>query len=897
MELSERLTQLTQIQAARQAIEAQRPVLGDVIDGTLADIDSRISSLLPPAPTEEQLKAVSGWNTVLEQLAELEMAPPAPNETVLDALRAVNEYAEVTEVFQAIGAVSLAATETDATTETTSPAPAPVPAPKQPRKRTRRASPTLHKPEPAVVESETQPVADPAAEEVKHVPAKQEAASFSTEAPTAELPLPEAIAKVVISDGKREQEITRVHKDITVAILKALRESSDGTVETTALHRQLVGVSSREIEMHRNGTRLVDDPAFNATEAKLRSRHFYFALKELSTAHYVEHIPGSLGAGSGVNKNTSGLIKAHSDIQITANEEGDVRVEMQPRPHHLAIDLYRQSIDNGRGQVHVFEKSTERFQVLARALGVLATKQEEETKRFQRSKLSQWLKEDGVPMDHRDNESLSENLKMMIDSFEEDVPLVSRGTRGGAYFSWDSRAEVEVVDGFPEKPNFEDAIHVKIKDGTVLVLIDGKEEPLVEYSENTPALLAGTIDAATIMQRQTDFFTALSAFRAVDVMDVQQLLSLMSTEGLNEQAIAHWIYRTADRLNELAGEVIVNRRHFGTMLFDLNRRIIVDEVSDDSSTELNAELVDTPTPTPEDDVDQVLTPPSSPEDPGEEPSPEELHAVDPEEVGVAPRRTALQLIEDTNNLDERSKMILRRRLTQDGRFEFPKKLEHAVYLLQLVADNTALAELRETDRFRHSEASYYENFLAELLLACYFRTMTWGDFGSLVQAVRQTAPDSVTISADNVLHTAVNTSFNVDDMAPQDAAHRATERAKLDTYLTKALDDFRAGVIPTVSTPMQAVGLLDHFRVNRQVIAEGKTQHEFDQLVEALQVACYDVLGKGNLLSMLDFRTPARTTGGQRAILTATGEERQLTRTDTYRYPDIQPRSRRRRRG
>lgn len=129
------------------------------------------------------------------------------------------------------------------------------------------------------------------------------------------------------------------------------------------------------------------------------------------------------------------------------------------------------------------------------------------------------------------------------------------------------------------------------------------------------------------------------------------------------------------------------------------------------STEVDAVPVDAAGPTPENDVDEVLTPPSSPEV-CEEPSPEELPVVDPEEVGVAPRRTALQLIEDTNNLDERTKMILRRRLTQDGRFEFPKKLEHAVYLLQLV-NNAALAELRETDRFIHSEASYYENFLAE----------------------------------------------------------------------------------------------------------------------------------------------------------------------------------------
>ncbi|MBP7806914.1 hypothetical protein KA047_00265 [Candidatus Saccharibacteria bacterium] len=896
MELSERLTQLTQIQAARQAIEAQRPVLGDVIDGTLADIDSRISSLLPPAPTEEQLKAVAGWNTVLEQLAELEMAPPEPNETVLDALNAVNEYAHVTEVFQSLGAVSLASTEADSPRQTESLAPAPAPAPKRPRQRSRRASSTPPKPEPAVAEPETQPAADPAAEEVQHAPVEQEAASVPPEAPAAELPLPEAIGKVVITDGEREREITRVHKDITVAILKALQESPDGTVETTELHRKLVGVSSREIQLHINGARLIDDPTFNVAEARNRTRHFYKALKELRTAHYVEHIPGSLGAGNGINKNKSGLIKAHSDILITANEEGDVRVEMQPRPHHLAIDLYRQSIDNGRGQTHIFEKDPRKFEKIARTLGFLATKSESETARFTRAKLHEWLP-DVTGSDQPSLSALSLDLKSVGDKFEDDFPLLQKGTRGGAYFTWDSRAEVEVVGGFPEKPNFEDAVHVRIVNGSVYITINDVEQPLFDYATKTPAFTKGIIDKETVLKRQAGLFAALSAIEATDVMDVQQLLSLMPEEDIHENSLSNWIYNVIDRLNGLAGEVIVNRRHFGTMLFDLNRRIIVDEVTDDSSTEVDAVPVDTPTPAPEDAVDQVLTPPSSPEDPGEEPSLAELPAADPEEVGVAPRRTALQLIEDTNNLDERSKMILRRRLTQDGRFEFPKKLEHAVYLLQLVADNTALAELCETDRFRHSEASYYENFLAELLLACYFRTMTWGDFGSLVQAVRQTAPESVTMSADNVLHTAVNTSFNVDDMAPQDAAHRATERAKLDTYLTKALDDFKAGVIPDVSTPIQAVGLLDHFRVNRQFIAEGKTQREFDQLVEALQVACYDVLGKGNLLSMLDFRTPARTSGGQRAVLTATGEERQLTRTDTHRYPDVQPRRRRRRRG
>lgn len=893
MELSERLSQLTQIQAARQAIEAQRPVLGDVIDGTLADIDSRIASLLPPAPTEEQLKAVSGWNTVLEQLAELDMAPPEPNETVLDALRAVSEYAHVTEVFQSLGAVSLSSTEVaPSPTEST----ASESAPKQPRRRSRRTSPAVPKSEPAPADAapEEQPAAEPIIEEVQKPVAEQDTPVASSEIPVEEVPLPETICKVVISDGNHEKEITRIHKDFTVAILKALQESPDGTVETTALHRQLVGASSREIEMHRNGTRLIDDSAFDATRAKLLSRHFYFALKELSGAHYVEHIPGSLGAGSGVNRNKSGLIKAHSDIQITANEEGDVRVEMQPKPHRLSIDLYQQSIDNGRGQVHVLEKSTERFKVVAKALGVLATKEQEETKRFTRSKLNDWLREGGIELDFLETQSLSENLKLTIDAFDEDLPLSAHGTRGGAYFSWDSRAAVEVTDGFPEKPNFENAIQIRIAEGTVYVVVDGTEQPLIEYTDNLPALKTGVVGADTLIKRQSALFMALSAIEATDVIDAEQLRSLMPTEDISVNALSNWIYSVTDKLNELAGEIIVNRRRFGSMLIDLNRRIVVVDSDQELSADDNANSADPLDGTPKEPIDDEPAAFPLPEGAAEDPSePEEAL---PENPGVAPRRTALELIEDTNNLDERTKMILRRRLTQDGRFEFPKKLEHAVYLLQLVADNSALAELRETDRFRHSDASYYENFIAELLCACYFRTMTWGEFGSLVQAVRQTAPDSVTISSDNFLHTAMNTAFNESAVTPHDTAHRATERAKLDIYLAKALDDFRHGIVPPVATPMQAVGLLDHFRANRQVIAEGKTQHEFDQLVESLQVSCYDVLGKGNLLSMLDFRTPARTTGGQRAIQTATGEEQQLTRTDSYRYPDIQPRGRRRRR-
>lgn len=91
-----------------------------------------ISSLLPPAPTEEQLKAVAGWNTVLEQLAELEYGAARANETVTEALRAVSEI-HVTEVFQSLGAVSLASTEADSPSQTESlaSAPAPAPAPKR----------------------------------------------------------------------------------------------------------------------------------------------------------------------------------------------------------------------------------------------------------------------------------------------------------------------------------------------------------------------------------------------------------------------------------------------------------------------------------------------------------------------------------------------------------------------------------------------------------------------------------------------------------------------------------------------------------------------------------------------------------------------------------------------
>lgn len=890
MELSERLTQLTQIQAARQTIEAQRPVLGDVIDATLADIDSRIASLLPPAPTEEQLKTASGWNTVLEQLAELDMPLPEPNETVLDAVRAVSEYAHVTEVFQSLGAVSLGSTEVAPSPTESTPSES---SPKRPRQRSRRASTVAPKPELADAAPEEQPVAEPIIEQVQEPVAEQDTPIASSEIPVEEVPLPETIGKVVISDGNHEKEITRIHKEFTVAILKALQESPDGTVETTALHRQLVGASSREIEMHRNGTRLIDDLAFDATRAKLLSRHFYFALKELSGAHYVEHIPGSLGAGSGVNRNKSGLIKAHSDIQIIANEQGDVRVEMNPTPHQVRVNLYDQSIANGHGQAHVFEKDSRKFEKIARTIGFLATKSESETARFTRTKLQEWLP-DVMGPDRHSMQAVSSDLKSVAETFNDDFPLLQRGTRGGAYFTWDSRAEVEVVDGFPEKPNFENAIQIRIAEGTVYVVVDGTEQPLIEYTDNLPALKTGVVGADTLIKRQSALFMALSAIEATDVIDAEQLRSLMPTEDISVNALSNWIYSVTDKLNELAGEIIVNRRRFGSMLIDLNRRIVVVDSDQELSADDNANSADPLDGTPKEPIDDEPAAFPLPEGAAEDPSePEEAL---PENPGVAPRRTALELIEDTNNLDERTKMILRRRLTQDGRFEFPKKLEHAVYLLQLVADNSALAELRETDRFRHSDASYYENFIAELLCACYFRTMTWGEFGSLVQAVRQTAPDSVTISSDNFLHTAMNTAFNESAVTPHDTAHRATERAKLDIYLAKALDDFRHGIVPPVATPMQAVGLLDHFRANRQVIAEGKTQHEFDQLVESLQVSCYDVLGKGNLLSMLDFRTPARTTGGQRAIQTATGEEQQLTRTDSYRYPDIQPRGRRRRR-
>lgn len=77
--------------------------------------------------------------------------------------------------------------------------------------------------------------------------------------------------------------------------------------------------------------------------------------------------------------------------------------------------------------------------------------------------------------------------------------------------------EVEVVNGFPEKPNFEDAVHVRIVNGSVYITINDVEQPLFDYATKTPAFTKGIIDKETVLKRQAGLFAALSAIEAAQM--------------------------------------------------------------------------------------------------------------------------------------------------------------------------------------------------------------------------------------------------------------------------------------------------------------------------------------------------------------------------------------------
>lgn len=840
--------EIDQLLSSLDALEQQRDILGDLIDPTIAQVEERIRAQLPE-PTAAQKQIYESWQTVVKTTEELGLPTPEPTVEIIEVTSAIQRY---DQVLQRIGTTGLLTSAVENVSDLTELPPAPAPAP----------AAISHEP----ISSE--PTAPPT---VKAKPSTPE-----------EITDPKA--EVIISDGESEFRPKESIQEMYRVILKKLAESVDHALDTTTFLRDLTGTTPRQASLALAGR--VNLGSIDPKHATKVIKQFYQALGVLKRRNLVEHIPGSAPSVPGVANSNPGIVRSFAPINFS-EQDGVLRIEIMPKPYEIGIDLYHQSIDNGRGKKVEFDKDALSFLRVSQALGSISLRTESEQTKFSRSKLAEWMSEH-YNVNEGSVKSLAKvsyDLKDVIDAFHGDFPLSTHGVRGGAYYSWKNDTKVEAMGGWPDKPRFNDPVYITIEPSRVMATIDGEAHILFDYEKVESTFGAINIGLETLVERNKMLFDALSIIGQNDQVSSADLIKMMYGNDISPQlqsSVSAWFRLVARKLNSFGDDQIINWKALQGVRIDLNRSIVVNnsghDPSDSAAQEEPVVIVDL-----------------------DEAQPKIELQLDSNEADVVDkvdrRKTANEIVQAMEALDERTKKIIHGRLVEHGRFEYPTTLEEAAYLLKLLSSDGITAQVRENGRFLKHDATAYKDFIAEALYACYVRTLSWGDFRDLAEAVSQSHADMIPSSVKLLTQSFEQATQSARDSLTSARAVDSAESVKNRSFMDDALEKLVEGWVPKPQNPIQAIGLLDIFRINRRQIAEGKTQSQFDALISDLHEYVADQIGKGNTTTTIDIRGPRRSAFANRAVLTAGGEEGALHRTDTHRYPDHSSRPHRRRRG
>ena len=838
-------SEVDKLLASLDNIEAQREVLGDLIDPLVTDIKTRLAEQIPQ-PSEEQQRVHDSWMTVLQTTEDLGVEAPTPTPEIREATAAVENHQKIT---QRLGLTGLTKTV-----------------------ETREVEPQPKEETPSIfLNPKEEPLATPEPRQT----ASLDGAAESMPATSTET---EAFDKVIITDGKKEFIPKESIQGMYATVLRKLAYAPEHAVEITTALRELIGTTPRELQLATKG--LVElDPSVDITEALRIKGQFYGVVKVLREKGHIEHETGTL-ASEGKAPQT-GVIRATTPIHFSETEEGTLRIEIEPKPYAVTINEYKQTVDNGRGKVASLEhRERHVFKAATRALGAIALQSTGVQSRFTRSNIAHWLGiEDSNSMHMRS--TTHRGLRDVIDAFDGDFPLEAHGIAGGGYYSFTPGSTIETVSGWPEKPRFEEPVRVTFNEMTVQATIDGVTHDLLDYDTFNPGV--DKVGKDRLMIRSQNLMAALSLLSEQDEISLTELVTLVSdmkTED-KEARISSWIHSQAARLNSLLdGENVVNwRKRGGAVLIDLNRRIIIEDGPKEG----------TPAVTAEEEKAVFQDHPEETVAPAEQPQIEDNDDTEPtlDLDMVAPRKTVGEIVQGILNLDTKTKKIIQGRLVQNGSFEYPSSVEEAGFLLMLLSRAEVLAELRNGPRFSRKTESEYKDFVSEALFACYIRTLSWGDFTNLHTAIQDHIDDAeVQHAIGGVVRSFADTTQSlVEAETSQDTNDKSKKRRANQEFLDGALQGLIEGWVPTPRNPVQAIGLLDLFRSHRVEIAEGKTQAQFNVLIASLHGHIEDMLGHGNALSLIQARTPKRAASSARAIQTSSGEEVQLGRTDTHRFP------------
>jgi len=527
-----------QLFASLEAVEAQRPLLGDIIEPTVTAIHQRIrAEILPPTDADRTIS--QSWQTLTETSQALGLETPEPPEHILSALLAVTRYETV---LARLGSCGLAQ-EREATK------------PDEPTVQLEPVIPKISPPESVTLK----PAHDISPKTiVAQTPEKLTHNTIDITDPNT-IKIGEKI--LVRNKGNIE-----VYKQALVDIIEALTAADDQRISITDFLKQKTGTTSRFIQLVNSGNR-EKVPGVDYEAAQKYIAKFYGLIAKLKKAGIVEHSKGSLHSDNTHKTPSSGMLKLISPTTIQGLAPNKI-------PYHLTVNLYEQSIDNGKGRRKEFRKTPAHFKRLARALGYIAAKTIDEQARFTRSSLSEWMSEepDGSEETESTMAKLTTDLIATEQAFDGDFPLKQQGIRGGSHFKWLEGSTSETIDGFLAKPRFDEPVYVSVSKTGAHITVDGVTHAVVDYSNRTLPRLQ---DLAKLEKQNRALFEALSILGRDDQADTQDIAQLISQADWSEPTIVKRLRTFAEKVNSFSDEPIINWRPGFVILLDLNRRIIL----------------------------------------------------------------------------------------------------------------------------------------------------------------------------------------------------------------------------------------------------------------------------------------------------------------------------------
>lgn len=834
-------------------------VLGeDVIDPYIATLTTQLQELSPSTPTEAQSDLYDSWQAQSRRNESVGLPAPRARGQVGEAVEVVGAYHGFWEHVSFLGS---SAVGTSAAAETRGKG-----------------------------DAETAGASDRAG-----------AVGTETASPESRKETKQVVIRYDDEEFRPKAQISEAYG----ALLTALSDAGEGRLSIAQFLKRHVGATSYQIYLAMGGNWTLPD-GVDPKAARAQVFQIYGVIDRLRKRGLVEHVKGDLHARTETGSVQTGTLRALRPISVQEVDD-EVRITFGEQPYAIKADLYRQTVDNGCTIIDKMEMTEPAFRRLAKTLGLIAINsldlpEEDGRVRIKRADVVGWVtaSEPEGSSEPLDFSAIMGDVRSLVADFDGEFPLSTHGRAGGGYYEWSRGARVEIIEGFPDKPRFDQVVYIEPSASAVYVHIDGQRHEMVDLDgKNVSRLLSAKgVDIPKLVQRYLALLEVLTTMTADDVLtnsDIQERLASIG-DGESGDVLSNWIRVAIDKLNSTSpDEPLVNRRsHRGSYVqIDINRRM---------------QFIEAGTVPP--DTSGLVRPRAggvgangaggsaagSPERVSPRITKGGHRGLVTESVngsGRKPERagsshegqTVVELVQSSLALSDTSDgRRVRNLLLGSARHGYPATAQEAVYLLGLITNEKVIAQLREGDAFRHQTRDRLDAYVHEIVTDCFMSLFTRGDFEQITRALAVHSSDFNPESRAmlTLVSKRVRTSIAVLRQDQPEAMQPSGD--KREGFIQTTLEGFLSGRVTTPSSVVQAITMLDVFAQNRREIARALSSETLAKIEATLNSHATTILGKTNYKAMMSVRTPHRVSG--RAVQVSGGGEEELRRTDAYRRSD-----------